>query len=58
MSENLKIGSLEKLSVVYPSYAEILAQTARAWSQHKLNRNHILQEFLQSFFHFRRDWNF
>ncbi|WP_353932589.1 NAD(P)/FAD-dependent oxidoreductase [Okeanomitos corallinicola TIOX110] len=57
MSKNLKIENLGKLAVVYPSYAEILEQTAREWSQQKLHQNHNLQEFLQSFFHLRRDWN-
>ncbi|MEA5578060.1 NAD(P)/FAD-dependent oxidoreductase [Anabaena sp. UHCC 0451] len=57
MSQNIKIENLENLAVAYPSFSEILAQTARGWSQQKLNKNHILQEFLQSFFHFRRDWN-
>ncbi|MFM2061122.1 MAG: hypothetical protein RLZZ507_792 [Cyanobacteriota bacterium] len=58
MSENLKVENLENLASVYPSFSEILAQTAGEWSKQRLNKNHILQEFLQSFFHFRRDWNF
>lgn len=57
MSKNLKIENLENLAVVYPSFAEILQKTAGEWNKQKLNKNHILQEFLQSFFHFRRDWN-
>lgn len=57
MSKNLKIENLENLAVVYPSFSEILQQTAREWNKQKLNKNHILQEFLQSFLHFRRDWN-
>ncbi|WP_413172839.1 dihydrolipoyl dehydrogenase family protein [Anabaena azotica] len=57
MSQNLQIDHLEDLAAVYPSFSEILAQAAREWSQIKFSKNHWLQEFLQSFFHFRRDWN-
>ncbi|MBD2295842.1 NAD(P)/FAD-dependent oxidoreductase [Anabaena sphaerica FACHB-251] len=57
MSQNLKIENLENLASVYPSFSEILEQTARGWSQQRLNKNQVLQEFLQSFFHLRRDWN-
>lgn len=57
MSQNLKIDDLANLAAVYPSFSEILAQAAREWSQIKFSRNHWLSEFLQSFFHFRRDWN-
>lgn len=57
MSENLTIENLGNLAAVYPSYAEILEQTATEWSKQRLNKNHNLQEFLQSLFHFRRDWN-
>ncbi|MFM7585445.1 MAG: hypothetical protein ACKO6M_00300, partial [Bacteroidota bacterium] len=38
---------LENLAVVDPSFSEILQQTAREWNKQKLNKNHILQEFLQ-----------
>ncbi|NET70590.1 MAG: hypothetical protein F6K62_06300 [Sphaerospermopsis sp. SIO1G2] len=57
MSENIKIAGLEKLAIVDPSFAEILAQIAQEWQQQKLHQNHSLQEFLKSFFHFRRNWN-
>ncbi|MFN6464588.1 MAG: NAD(P)/FAD-dependent oxidoreductase [Nostoc sp. DedVER02] len=56
MSEKIKVKDLANLSPVYPSFSEILEQTARDWSQH-LNRNTGLQEFLEGFFHFRRNWN-
>jgi pyruvate/2-oxoglutarate dehydrogenase complex dihydrolipoamide dehydrogenase (E3) component len=58
ISENLQVENLEKLAVVNTSFSEILQQTARKWNEHKLSNNHLLQELLQSFFHFRRDWNF
>jgi len=58
IAQNLKIDNLENLAVVYPSCSEILTQTAREWSTKKLHKNHLLQEFLQSFLHFRREWKF
>lgn len=58
ISQNLKIEDLENLAVAYPSCSEILTQTAREWSRHKLYKNHLLEEFLQSFLHFRREWKF
>lgn len=57
MSQNLKIQQLEKLSPVYPSFAEIIEKSLREWQQQKLNSNLARQEFLESFFQFRRDWN-
>jgi pyruvate/2-oxoglutarate dehydrogenase complex dihydrolipoamide dehydrogenase (E3) component len=57
MSQNLKIEHLAKLAAVYPSFSEIFEQTVQEWSNIKLSKNYGLQEFLQSFFHFRRDWN-
>ncbi|MCC5617789.1 NAD(P)/FAD-dependent oxidoreductase [Nostoc sp. CHAB 5836] len=57
MSQKIKVKDLAKLSPVYPSFSEILEQTAREWSKQKLNSNIALQEFLEGFFHFRRNWN-
>ncbi|MEA5551476.1 NAD(P)/FAD-dependent oxidoreductase [Anabaena cylindrica UHCC 0172] len=57
MSQNIKIKHLANLAPFYPSFSEILVETAKEWGKQRLNKNHALQEFLQSFFHFRRDWN-
>ncbi len=58
MSQKIKVNHLANLSPVYPSFSEILQQTAREWSKQRLNKNVTLQEFLEGFFHFRRNWNF
>ncbi|MDZ8052063.1 MAG: dihydrolipoyl dehydrogenase family protein [Aulosira sp. ZfuVER01] len=57
MSQNLKIQQLENLSPVYPSFSEIVEQCVREWHKQKLNNNIARQDFLESFFQFRRDWN-
>ncbi|MBN3899643.1 MAG: NAD(P)/FAD-dependent oxidoreductase [Nostoc sp. NOS(2021)] len=57
ISQKIKVKDLANLSPVYPSFSEILEQTAREWSKQKLNSNIALQEFLEGFFHFRRNWN-
>jgi pyruvate/2-oxoglutarate dehydrogenase complex dihydrolipoamide dehydrogenase (E3) component len=57
MSQNLNIQQLENLSPVYPSFSEILEKSVREWHQQKLNSNIARQDFLESFFQFRRDWN-
>ncbi|MEH2423046.1 MAG: NAD(P)/FAD-dependent oxidoreductase [Nostoc sp.] len=57
MSQKIKVKDLANLYSVYPSFSEILEQTAREWSKQRLNSNIALQEFLEGFFHFRRNWN-
>ena len=57
MAQKISIKHLANLSAVYPSFSEILAQTAQEWSQQRLNSNSALQEFLEDFFHFRRNWS-
>ncbi|AUB42840.1 Pyruvate/2-oxoglutarate dehydrogenase complex [Nostoc flagelliforme CCNUN1] len=57
MSQKIKVKDLANLSPVYPSFSEILEQAAREWSKQRLNSNIALQEFLEGFFHFRRNWN-
>ncbi|RCJ40680.1 mercuric reductase [Nostoc minutum NIES-26] len=56
MSQKIPVKHLANLSAVYPSYSEILEQTAQEWSNHRLSNNAI-QDFLEGFFHFRRNWN-
>lgn len=57
ISQKIKVKHLANLSPTYPSFSEILERTAREWSKQKLNTNIPLQEFLEGFFHFRRNWN-
>jgi pyruvate/2-oxoglutarate dehydrogenase complex dihydrolipoamide dehydrogenase (E3) component len=58
IAQKIQVKHLANLSPVYPSFAEILEQVAREWSQQKLNKNIAWQEFLEGFFHLRREWNF
>lgn len=57
ISQKIKVNYLANLSPVYPSFSEILEKIACAWNQQRLNNNLNLQEFFDSFFQFRRDWN-
>ncbi|NDJ24709.1 FAD-dependent oxidoreductase [Nostoc sp. B(2019)] len=57
MSQKIRVRHLADLSPVYPSFSEVLEQTAREWSKQRLNSNTALQEFLEGFFYFRRNWN-
>ncbi|MEH2291460.1 dihydrolipoyl dehydrogenase family protein [Nostoc sp.] len=57
ISQKIKVKHLANLSPAYPSFSEILERTAREWSKQKLNTNIPLQEFLEGFFHFCRNWN-
>ncbi|MDZ8133848.1 MAG: NAD(P)/FAD-dependent oxidoreductase [Nostoc sp. DedQUE04] len=57
ISQKIKVKHLANLSPAYFSFSEILERTAREWSKQKLNTNIPLQEFLEGFFHFRRNWN-
>ncbi len=57
ISQKIKVKHLANLSPAYPSFSEILERTAREWSKQRLNSNIALQEFLEGFFHFCRNWN-
>ncbi|WP_066378173.1 MULTISPECIES: NAD(P)/FAD-dependent oxidoreductase [unclassified Anabaena] len=57
MSQKINIKNLGNLSAIYPSFSEIIAQTAQLWSEQKLNSNLALQDWLEGFFYFRRNWN-
>ncbi|WGV23553.1 dihydrolipoyl dehydrogenase family protein [Halotia branconii] len=57
MSQKISVKHLANLASVYPSFSEILEQAAREWSNYKLNNKIALQDFLEGFFHFRRNWN-
>ncbi|WP_016950234.1 NAD(P)/FAD-dependent oxidoreductase [Anabaena sp. PCC 7108] len=57
ISQNIQVKHLANLASVYPSFSEIFVEIAKEWDRERLHKNHTLQEFLQSFFHFRRNWN-
>ncbi|MEA5581977.1 NAD(P)/FAD-dependent oxidoreductase [Nodularia harveyana UHCC-0300] len=57
ISQKIPVQKLANLSAIYPSFSEIIENTAREWGQQRLNSNHALQDFLEGFFHFRRNWN-
>ncbi|TVP65860.1 MAG: NAD(P)/FAD-dependent oxidoreductase [Nodularia sp. (in: Bacteria)] len=57
MAQKIPVKQLANLSSAYPSFSEIIDNTAREWGQQKLNSNPALQDFLEGFFHFRRNWN-
>lgn len=57
ISRNIQVKHLANLAPVYPSFSEILVETAKEWGKQRLDKNYVLQEFLQSFFYFRRNWN-
>lgn len=53
IAQKIKVNHLASLSPVYPSYSEILEQTALQWRQ----LSNARLDFLESFFLFRRNWN-
>lgn len=57
MSQRINIKHLGNLSVIYPSFSDIIEQTAQLWNQQKLNSNLALQDWLEGFFYLRRNWN-
>ncbi|MFQ4146708.1 NAD(P)/FAD-dependent oxidoreductase [Chlorogloeopsis sp. ULAP02] len=57
IAQKIKIYQIANLASIFPSYSEILEQTAREWDKQKLQSNILKQEFLEGFFHFRRNWN-
>lgn len=57
IAQKIKVTRLAHIAPLYPSFSEILEQTALSWSQHKLNNDLVWQDFLESFFHLRRNWN-
>jgi len=57
MSRNISVKHLGNLSAVYPSFSELLEQTARDFSQHRFNNNTAWQDWLENLFYLRRNWN-
>lgn len=58
IAQKIKVNRLAHLAPLCPSFSEIFQQIALSWSQQKLSRNIAWQECLESFFEFRRNWNF
>ncbi|MBE9053818.1 NAD(P)/FAD-dependent oxidoreductase [Nostocales cyanobacterium LEGE 11386] len=58
ISQKISVKHLANLSPAYPGFSEIIAQTAREWGKQNLHNNIALQDFLEGFFYFRRNWNF
>jgi pyruvate/2-oxoglutarate dehydrogenase complex dihydrolipoamide dehydrogenase (E3) component len=56
IAQKIKVQDLG-LSFIYPSFSEILQQIASQWHEQRLSSNFGLEEFLDDFFQFRRDWN-
>ena len=56
IAQKVKVKDLANLSPIYPSFSEILQQTAMMWEQQRFSRNTCLQELLQDFYQFRRNW--
>lgn len=57
MTKKIKIHQVANLSAIFPSFSEILEQTAAEWKKQKLQSNIFQQECLQGFFYCRRRWN-
>jgi len=56
IDQKIKVKDLANLAPINPSFSEILTQAAQEWHQQKLNSNPNLQDRLEGFFHFRRNW--
>ncbi|NRB09533.1 MAG: NAD(P)/FAD-dependent oxidoreductase [Richelia sp.] len=56
IAHGIKVNQLADLSLVYPSFSEILQQTSELWQQLKFNHHTCWQEFIDDFFLFRRNW--
>ena len=56
ISQRLKVSAIAQLVPVFPSLADILYQTAAAWSQQRPGTK-TASQFLEDFFNFRRSWS-
>lgn len=57
IQRKIKLGDIADLAQVSPSFAEILEKTALEWRRQRLQGNKTLQNLLESFFNWRRDWS-
>ncbi|GBE92726.1 dihydrolipoyl dehydrogenase family protein [Nostoc cycadae] len=56
INQKIKIQDLANLAPVHPNFTEILTQIAQEYQQ-ILNNHPDVQDRLEGFFHFRRNWN-
>ncbi|AFY41545.1 NAD(P)/FAD-dependent oxidoreductase [Nostoc sp. PCC 7107] len=56
INQKIKVKDLANLSPIYSNFSEILTQTAQEYQQ-RLNNHPDVQDRLEGFFHFRRNWN-
>ncbi|MBE9207031.1 NAD(P)/FAD-dependent oxidoreductase [Nostoc sp. LEGE 06077] len=56
INQKIKIKDLANLAPIYPNFSEIITQTAQEYQQ-RLNNHPDVQDRLEGFFHFRRNWN-
>ncbi|MBD2345209.1 dihydrolipoyl dehydrogenase family protein [Anabaena subtropica] len=57
MSQKISVKHLGDLSAVYPSFSEILEQTAQEFIQQRFYGNGAWQDWLEGLFYLRRNWN-
>jgi pyruvate/2-oxoglutarate dehydrogenase complex dihydrolipoamide dehydrogenase (E3) component len=57
MQKGMGVDAIAHLPTIFPTLGDINAQTASDWSQQLLNQNLSKQNFLESFFNFRRSWS-
>ncbi len=53
IAEKISVKALANLAPIYPSFSEILSQTAQQWEE-KLSTNHTFHDSRASYFHRRR----
>ncbi len=56
MKNNLKVRAIANLFQPSPTLSEVTHQTAIEWQRQRLNRNKTLRNFLESLFHWQRNW--
>ncbi|MBD2498034.1 NAD(P)/FAD-dependent oxidoreductase [Nostoc sp. FACHB-280] len=56
INQKIIVKDLANLAPIYPNFSEIIAQTVQEYQQ-RLNNHPDVQDKLEGFFHFRRNWN-
>jgi len=57
MQQRLKIKAIANLTHIFPSFSEIISQTASDWQLDRFKQNLSLQNFLEGWFNFLRSWS-
>jgi pyruvate/2-oxoglutarate dehydrogenase complex dihydrolipoamide dehydrogenase (E3) component len=57
IQHQIKMGDMADLAQVSPTFAEILEKTALEWRRQRLRSNKTLQNLLEGFFNWRRNWS-